>query len=319
MRAPSPPRGMIASNRALGARRLAAALVAAAVTVLLAAAPAHAAITYRSSTSNSASATNSIVLSTPADVQVGDVMVASVSIGGTSVPGTFATPAGWTQALAPKVQGNVEVGTYYRVVTGTEASTYTWSVASGSFSLAGGIVDYAGVSSTPIDVTRSSGGNSGNAACTGATTTVANDQVIVAAADNANVTFTAPTGMTERFDVASAGNRASIQHSDVRQTTAAATGTKTATPSSTIAAWACELVAIKPSTGNLTVTAPGTAPSFSLTLNGLDQSATYTPGLSVTDTRSVPSGWNLQVTSTQFATGGGATLPTSASTVTGVT
>src|SRR5947207_11070313 len=221
---------MTPSTRAT-ARGTLAALVAAAV-LLLAAPPAGAAITYRSSTSNTASATNSVVLSTPSNVQVGDVMVASVAIGGTVVPGTFATPAGWTQAIAPKVQGNVEVGTYYRVVTGTEAASYTWSVASGSFSLAGGIVDYAGVSSTPLDGTKSSGGNSGSAACTGFNTTTANDQVIVAAADNANVTFTAPTGMTERFDVASAGNKASIQHSDVRQTSSGATGTKTATPSS---------------------------------------------------------------------------------------
>ena len=96
----------------------AAALTAVVALVLLGASPASAAITYRSSTSNTASSTNSIVLSTPADVQVGDVMVASVSIGGASVPGTLVTPAGWTQALAPKVQGNVEVGTYYRVVNG---------------------------------------------------------------------------------------------------------------------------------------------------------------------------------------------------------
>src|SRR5947207_11084751 len=179
---------MTPSTRAT-ARGTLAALVAAAV-LLLAAPPAGAAITYRSSTSNTASATSSIVLSTPSNVQVGDVMVASVSIGGTSVPGTFATPAGWTQAIAPKVQGNVEVGTYYRVVTGTEAATYTWSVASGSFNLAGGIVDYAGVSGTPLDRAASSGGNSGNAVCTGVTTTTANDVVIVAAADKNSVTFT---------------------------------------------------------------------------------------------------------------------------------
>ena len=110
-----------------------------------------------------------------------------------TAPATFATPAGWTQALAPKIQGNVEVGTYYRVVTGTEASTYTWSVASGSFNLSGGIVDYAGVNSTPPDGTKSSGGNSGNAACTGFNTTAANDLVIVAAADNNSVTFTSCT------------------------------------------------------------------------------------------------------------------------------
>src|SRR5947208_3340814 len=170
------------------ARSTLAALLAVAAGALLTASPAGAAITYRSSTSNTASGTNSIVLSTPADVQVGDVMIASVSIGSaTTNPSTFTTPAGWTQAIAPKIQGHIEVGTYYRVVDGTEAATYSWSVASGSWSLAGGIVDYAGVNSTPLDGTKSSGGNSGNAACTGFNTTTANDEVVVAAANNASL------------------------------------------------------------------------------------------------------------------------------------
>jgi hypothetical protein len=307
---------MIPSTRSTARGHL-AALVAACSVLLLAAPPAGAAITYRSSTSNTATSNRSIALSTPADAQVGDVMVASVTIGGSTAPATFATPSGWIQAIAPKVQNNVEVGTYYRVVTGTEAASYTWSVASGTFNLSGGIVDYAGVSSTPLDGTSSAGFKNGSAACTAFSTTTANDEVVVAAADNANVTFTQPTGMTERFDLSIAS--ASLEHSDVRQTSAGSTGTKTATPSSTSSAWACEMLALKPSSGNLTVTAPGAAPSFSLTLNGLDQTASYTPSLSVTDTRSFPAGWNLQITSTQFDDGAGDTLPTTASTVTGVT
>jgi hypothetical protein len=307
---------MMTSSALSTRRKGAVAAIAATAVLLLGASPASAAITYRSSTSNTAAATSSIVLSTPT-AQVGDVLVASVTIGGAGVPGTFATPAGWTQAMAPKIQGNVEVGTYYRVVTGTEAASYTWSVASGSFTLAGGIVDYAGVSVTPLDGTASSGAASGNAACTGVTTTTANDQVIVAAADNASVSFTPPASMTERLDVGGAG--ASIEHSDVKQAAAGATGTKTATPSATTAAWACEVLALKPSAGTLAVSAPGTPPSFSLALTGLDQTTTYTPSLSVTDTRTSSTGWNLQITSSQFSATGGKTLPTSASSVTAVT
>jgi putative surface cell wall-binding protein len=191
-------------------------------------------------------------------------------------------------------------------------------VASGSFSLSGGIVDYAGVSITPLDGTASSGAASGNAACTGFSTTTANDEVIVAAANNNNVTFAPPAGMTERLDLAT--TRASMEHSDVLQGTAGATNTKTATPSNTTAGWACEMLALKPSTGNLTLTVPGTPPSFSLALTGVDQTTTYTPSLSVTDTRTSPPapGWNLQITSSQFSAAGGKTLATSASTVTAV-
>ena len=70
----------------------------------------------------------------------------------------------------------------------------------------------------------------------------------------------------------------------------------------------------------LSVAANGT-PSFNLTLNGTDQTATYTLPVSVVDARglSTGGGWNLTVTSTQFNDGAGHTFPTSASTITSVT
>ena len=70
----------------------------------------------------------------------------------------------------------------------------------------------------------------------------------------------------------------------------------------------------------LSVAANGT-PSFSLTLNGTDQTATYTLPVSVVDARGLGTGggWNLTVTSTQFNDGAGHTFPASASTITGVT
>jgi len=62
-------------------------------------------------------------------------------------------------------------------------------------------------------------------------------------------------------------------------------------------------------------------PAFSLTLNGDDQTATYTLPVQVVDARglAVGGGWNLTVTSTQFSDGSGHTIPASASTITGVT
>jgi WxL domain surface cell wall-binding len=70
----------------------------------------------------------------------------------------------------------------------------------------------------------------------------------------------------------------------------------------------------------LSVAANGT-PSFNLTLNGTDQTATYTLPVSVVDARglSTGGGWNLTVTSTQFNDGAGHTFPATASTITGVT
>jgi hypothetical protein len=64
------------------------------------------------------------------------------------------------------------------------------------------------------------------------------------------------------------------------------------------------------------------APSFSLTLNGVDQTPTYPINISVVDARGIasgsPGGWNLTITSTTFSDGSGHTFPTNASTITGV-
>jgi len=66
--------------------------------------------------------------------------------------------------------------------------------------------------------------------------------------------------------------------------------------------------------------APNGTPSFNLTLNGVDQTATYTLPVSVIDARgrSTGGGWNLTVTSTQFNDGSGHTFPAAASTITSV-
>jgi hypothetical protein len=61
------------------------------------------------------------------------------------------------------------------------------------------------------------------------------------------------------------------------------------------------------------------APGFALTLNGSDQTATYTLPLVVTDPTGSGSGWNLTITSTTFADTGGHTFPSAASTITGAT
>jgi hypothetical protein len=67
----------------------------------------------------------------------------------------------------------------------------------------------------------------------------------------------------------------------------------------------------------LSVSTPAGA-SFALTLDGTDQTPTYTLPLTVTDPRGSGAGWNLTITSTQFKTPASNTLPTTASTITGV-
>lgn len=70
--------------------------------------------------------------------------------------------------------------------------------------------------------------------------------------------------------------------------------------------------------GTLSMSTSAT-PSGSVTLNGTDQNTSFGIPLSVTDATGSGSGWNVTITSTQFSAGGGKTLSTSASTITGVT
>lgn len=67
----------------------------------------------------------------------------------------------------------------------------------------------------------------------------------------------------------------------------------------------------------LSVAQNGT-PSLPVTLNGDDQTPTYTLPVQVVDARglSTGGGWNLTVTSTQFNDGAGHTFPATASTIT---
>jgi putative surface cell wall-binding protein len=67
----------------------------------------------------------------------------------------------------------------------------------------------------------------------------------------------------------------------------------------------------------LSVAGNGT-PGFNLTLNGDDQTTTYTLPVEVVDARGLASGggWNLTITSTQFKDASGRTFPTTASTIT---
>lgn len=89
-------------------------------------------------------------------------------------------------------------------------------------------------------------------------------------------------------------------------------------PASSLAATATSTGTIEGGSLSLTTSA---APTFSATLDGSDQTATYTLPLTIEDLRGSGAGWNATITSTQFTTGGETshTLSTSASSITGVT
>jgi acetylornithine deacetylase/succinyl-diaminopimelate desuccinylase-like protein len=70
-------------------------------------------------------------------------------------------------------------------------------------------------------------------------------------------------------------------------------------------------------TGGATLSASSAGtPTFSLTLNGVDQTASYTLPAQAIDPRGTGAGWNMTVTSTQFKDASGHTFPTTASSIT---
>jgi hypothetical protein len=70
--------------------------------------------------------------------------------------------------------------------------------------------------------------------------------------------------------------------------------------------------------GNLSLSLPSN-PSIASTLDGTDQSASYSLALGLNDVRGSGAGWNLTVTSTSFSDGAGHTLAANSSSLTGAT
>lgn len=89
-------------------------------------------------------------------------------------------------------------------------------------------------------------------------------------------------------------------------------------PTSALAASATSTGTVSAGTLSLSTSA---SPTFSVTLDGTDQTPTYTVPVTLNDATGSGSGWNTTITSTQFTTGGATphTLPASASTISAVT
>jgi hypothetical protein len=277
---------------------------------------AHAAILFVAAQSNSTNSGGAPALgiTKPTGVVSGHVMIATITATGT---GAITPPSGWT-AVTDTTQGTAARQiTYYRVAGSAEPSLYSWGLGT-TRQASGGIFDYSGVNNTaPIDATASASGASGNAAAASVTTSVANDQVIVAAGFNITTTVTAPSGTTERYDKSSP--LTTTEGADFAQATAGTTPAKTATPLISTSAWIAQTVALRDAAQAILSATTAAAPTFSANLDSGDQTPTYTAPLTVNDTRTTGSvGWNLTITSTQFTTGT-RTLATNASSVTAVT
>ena len=290
--------------------------ILAAAAVLLGGLPAAAQATIAAVNAASASSTTAtLTIAKPTSTASGQVMIAVVSGAGTT---TISAPTGWV-LIQDTISGSMRQLAYYKVAGASEPTSYGFT-SSASRNASGGITTYSGVNATvPIDASAESLGASGSAVAPAVTTSSANDLVIVGVSTATATSWTANTGLTERYDKASSST--TVESADFAQATAGTTATKTQVPAINTGAWTSQTIALRDATAAGLSISPASTASFSANIDGGDQTPAYNIPITVLDTRTGASaglGWNLTITSTTLTTGT-ASLATTATKVTGVT
>ncbi len=204
---------------------------------------------------------------TKPSASVGDIMVATIAInGGTSAVVT--APSGWTQILKTDNDTNISLISYWKVVGGSEPSSYTWST-SDQTTAEGGITAYSGVNtSNPIDVSAGNIGFSATATTTPITTTTTSPTILALYATNVGKSneagdyFSAPSGMTQKYDTSNTPFGPSVGQFEAVQVAVGSTGSKSTNIAGNKARnWASQIIALNPTpticTGGLVTTSGG--------------------------------------------------------------
>ncbi len=166
--------------------------------------PTPAATIVQASTSTTANTTasNELVLGTPAGTSAGDVLVSCVTLNGTSIASN-GVPEGWTLLAAGTGVSNPRVYGYYKVAGVAEPSSYRWSLSSAVTS-GGGIARYTGTSGPDAPASKASGASAFSGTVPEVTTTSAGSMLVGCVGINSaatSVSITSPTGMDEAWDI----------------------------------------------------------------------------------------------------------------------
>jgi len=187
-------------------------------------------IKLRSSTTKALVSGTSLVMDTPAGVQLNDLMF--VVIGWTSGTATITgVPAGWT-LTSSNGASLTSVFTYRRIAGASEPATYTWTFGA-SATVAAWDGAYIGVNTTtPLDGINQGSANSTTHTSPTTTNANANDMIVNAYSLNAIATFTTPTGVNpETVVTAGSGPGASLAVFDGIQGPSGTVPAKTTTSS----------------------------------------------------------------------------------------
>lgn len=180
------------------------------------------AISYRSSTTTTGTGT-SLSLSHPTGATSGDLLVAIIA---TVTHQPNSVPTGWTLAGSFTLQAATSV--YTKLDSGSEGASYSWGF-SASDNYAASILAYTGAGSVRAIAQATSA--AGDTSCpAGGVTATAGDMLVsgISASTNASfMSFTPPTGMTERLDFHS--DSLALTVADLLLASSGATGTRTFT------------------------------------------------------------------------------------------
>jgi len=203
-----------------------------------------------------ASGVLTLPINVPAGTLQNDVMIAAVAVRPSTA--TITAPAGWTLVRRTDNAGPTDsnsLAVYSRLAGASEPSNYAWTFST-STGAAGGIQAFFNVDTTsPIDVENGAATPSGLAHTAPSITTTVNGAMIVAHFTKSGAgTWTPPVaggGMpafTESFDVTIGAGAAgqSLEGTRALQTTAGATGAKTATASANADAGNTHMLALRP-------------------------------------------------------------------------
>jgi hypothetical protein len=273
--------------------------------VLFLGAAAFAAIVSGTSTTNiSAHVTYTQLTINKPTVSVGDVMVASIAVLDGSI-GNVTAPTGWTQIARTDNDVNVTLISYWKVASASEPSTYTWTIDEQTKAV-GGITPYTGVDTTnPINTVAGNTGFGTTATTSAITASAPNEEVIALFATDVSKTFSAPTGMTEKYDLSHTAAGPATAADDAIQTSAGTVTSKSSTITGNKARnWSSQQIALRPVP--VVTTAPMTVDGNTLALwsmNGI-------VGSSAKKTDDGSAGLNLAEVSSPTS-GTGWTTPTS--------
>lgn len=192
------------------------------------------AIAFRSATSTQTSSGSTLAATKPSGTASGDVLVAicwqdSDGSGGIA---NLTAPAGWTQTGSNITSTSTSpIGkVFYKVAGGSEGSSYSFGLASGSSAVIFVLAFSGANTASPIAVAATAGTGTGTSQGAPSISGTSGDELICSwAAQSGSLSWSAASGMTERGDLTSSWVGAAVDTLDLAST--AATGTKTATSS----------------------------------------------------------------------------------------